>query len=287
MEQVNVNHGTAETLNLLNAYVEERVVPHPILNRFLNAASICVTGSVAAGTWDEQSSLDVRFVLPDSEHIDLADELQTAHLWDPARDLRLRLRDGEPFRRFPGTEIVILSETQLWREFQWDLPIALWVYRHGAMLQDPLGILERATEHFSERFRSELPNLRCEHYYLFRQARNDLAPKIMPRRASTLMAIKRGEAVREALRLAFLADQKPYPYDKLLETIAEQQTRAGSHIVTAVRALVAAHDPETVEHAGKVLRDRVAFALQQGGVSEAWLEQWWTWPYVAPMDTER
>jgi hypothetical protein len=37
-----------------------------------------------------------------------------------------------------------------------------------------------------------------------------------------------------------------------------------------------------VEHAGKVLRDRVAFALQQGGVSDQWLEQWWLWPSIAP-----
>ena len=27
-------------------------------------------------------------------------------------------------------------------------------------------------------------------------------------------------------------------------------------------------------------RDRVAFALQQGGVREIWLEQWWLWPLV-------
>ena len=47
-------------------------------------------------------------------------------------------------------------------------------------------------------------------------------------------------------------------------------------------ALVAAREPHTIERASKVLRDRVAFALQKGGVSEPWLEQWWLWPSIAP-----
>jgi hypothetical protein len=104
----------------------------------------------------------------------------------------------------------------------------------------------------------------------------------MPRRLATVLAIKRGDAVREALRLAFLADGKPYPHDKSLEAMAERETRFGSGIVTAVRALIVARETHTVEHASKVLRDRVAFALQQGGVSERWLEQWWLWPSIAP-----
>lgn len=268
-----------EAVSLLQTYLRERVIPHPLLNPPLPHAAVCVIGSVAFGAWDEHSDFDICLLLPDEEHARLAGALREARLWDPARDFRLRLEDREPFRRFPGVEIKILSRTQLEAELRADLPVALWVYSHAAVLQDPKGLLERALGEAAARFRDSLDDLRCEHYYHFRQARNDLIPKIMPRRLNTVLAIKRGMTVREALRLAFLAEGKPYPYDKWLELMAERETECGSGIVTAVRALLAAGEAETIDHTSKVLRDRVIFALQQGGVSDGWLEQWWAWPH--------
>lgn len=273
---------TDEAIGLLRAYVHERVAPHPLLSPYLTDAAAFVTGSVAIGTWDEHSDLDIRFLLPDEEHTRLARDLREAQLWEPARDFRLRLVDREPFRRFPGAQLLFLSVDQQARETRFDLPVALWNGTHAAVLQDPLGTLEAAVRSGEERFGSLLAELQCEHYFRFRQARSDLAPRIMPRRLTTVLAIKRGEAVRQALRLAFLADGKPYPYDKWLEAMAERETRSGEAIVAAVRALVAAREPDAIEHASKVLRDRVIFALQQGGVSESWLEQWWLWPFIAP-----
>jgi hypothetical protein len=248
----------------------------------LREAASCVTGSSAIGLWDEHSSLDVHLILPDAEHLQAAERLQAARLWDPARDFRTRLNDFEPFRRFPSAVVTLQSTSQLRQELAFDLPTALWIYQHAVVLRDPAHHLEEAVRAASERFERRLGDLRCEHYYRFRQARNDLQPRLTPQRQKVVLAMKRGETIREALRLAFLADGKPYPYDKLLEPAAESETRCGGHIVTAVRALAAAQEPETVEHAGKVLRDRVAFALQQGGVSEQWLEQWWLWPSIAP-----
>lgn len=271
-----------EAIGLLRAYVDERIAPHPLLKPYLPDAAAWVTGSIAIGTWDEHSDLDIRLLLPDEEHTRLARDLREADLWDPARDFRLRLIDREPFRRFPGAQLQFLSVDQLARETGFDLPVSLWNGIHAAVLQDPLGTLEAALRGAAERFDGLLAELQCEHYFRFRQARSDLAPRIMPRRLTTVLAIKRGEAVREALRLSFLADGKPYPYDKWLEAMAERETRSGDGIVAAVRALVLAREPDTIEHASKVLRDRVIFALQQGGVSESWLEQWWLWPYIAP-----
>ncbi|HEU4754657.1 MAG TPA: nucleotidyltransferase domain-containing protein [Armatimonadota bacterium] len=282
MEQLDLKTTAEEARKLLGAYLRERIAPHPILSRYLPDAAVLVAGSVAAGTWDEHSDFDIRLLLPDEDHTRLAAELQEAHLWEPGRDFRVHLVDREPFRRFPSADILAFSASQLDQELRFDLPVALWAYTHAAVLQDPLGTLDTRLEEARARFEAALPALRCEHYFRFRQARNDLVPRIMPRRLLTVLAIKRGEAVQEALRLAFLAEGKPYPYDKWLEVMAERETDCGSGIVTAVRALVAARETHTVEHASKVLRDRVAFALQQNGVTERWLEQWWLWPAIAP-----
>ncbi len=268
----------SEATLLLQAYLRERIVPHPLLEPHLARAAVAVVGSVAFGAWDEHSDFDLFLLLPDEDHARLTASLREARLWDPARDFRLRLQDREPFRRFPGVEIALLSQSQLQGEFRADLPVALWAYRHAAVLQDPLGLLEAQVCGGESEFQERLDALRCEHYYRFRQARNDLIPRIMPRGLNTVLAIKRGLAVREALRLAFLSEGKPFPYDKWLELMAERETRCGAGIVTAVRALLAAEELEAVEHASKVLRDRVVFALQQGGVSARWLEQWWLWP---------
>jgi hypothetical protein len=280
MEETNLAPARVEATALLKAYLRERVTPHPILNRFLPEAAACIAGAAALEEWDEHAPLCVCLVLPDKKHAELSAELRAARLWDPARDFRLILHDREPFRRFPGVEIRLLSRSQLVQEYRFDLPVTLWDYTHAAVLHDPLEILESTRSTFGERFRERLSDLRCEHYYHFRQARNDLDPKMMPRRLATLLAIKRGRAVQEALRLAFLAAGKPYPCDLWLEAMAERETACGSSIVTAVRALVAAREPHTVERASKVLRDRVAFALQQGGTSDRWLEQWWLWRSV-------
>ena len=282
MEEIDLQPASTEAVDLLSAYLRERVIPHPILSPFLPEAAVCVAGSAASGTWDEEGEFDIRWVLPDEDQARLAAALRAARLWDPAREFRLVIQDREPFRRFPGAEMQILSAAQLVQEFRFDLPVTLWVHTHAAVLQDPSGLLEGTTHTFAERFQARLADLQCEHYFRCRQARNDLTPKIMPRRLATVLAIKRGEAVQEALRLAFLADGLPYPPDRWLEPTAERETRCGASIVTAVRALVAAREAHTVERAGKVLRDRVAFALQQGGVSDRWLEQWWLGPGIAP-----
>ncbi|MCC2667746.1 MAG: hypothetical protein K0Q72_217 [Armatimonadetes bacterium] len=284
MSETGTDIATSEIKGLLEAYLRDRVVPHPLLSPCLEDAAVCVTGSSAIGLWDELSALDVHLIVPDEQHARLATRLKEERLWNPSRDFRLRLEDREPFRRFPSAVITILSSSQLAQEFRFELPVALWVYSHAVLLQDPAGTLGEAVRSGQVRFDGQLNDLRCDHYYRFRQARNDMLPRIAPQRLKTVLAIKRGETIREALRLAFLADGRPYPYDKLLEPVAEIETASGAHIVTAVRALVAAREAETVGHAGKVLRDRVAFALQQGGVSERWLEQWWLWPSIAPRD---
>jgi hypothetical protein len=282
MEETQLEEHRSALRSQMDGYLRERVAPHPLLAPYLHDAAALLTGSVAFGTWDEDSSLDFRFVVPDADHARLAAGLQAEHLWEPGRDFRVSLRDREPYRRFPGAELVFLSATQFRQEFRFELAISVWTYSHSVPLHDPSGLFGSTLEHYEERFRDRLANLRCEHYYNFREARNDLLPKVTPGSLATVLAIKRGEAVREALRLAFLAESQPYPYDKWLETIAEQETECGAGIVTAVRALVAARETHTIERAGKVLRDRVAFALQQGGVSERWLEQWWLWPSIAP-----
>ena len=284
MSEITTDIAAHEIRGLLEGYLRDRVVPHPLLSPCLEDATACVTGSSSIGLWDEHSALDVHLIVPDETHVRLATRLKEERLWNPSRDFRLRLEDREPFRRFPAAVITLLSSSQLAQEFRFELPVALWIYSHAVVLQDPAGTLGQAVRTGQERFEGQLNDLRCDHYYRFRQARNDLLPRIAPQRLKTVMAIKRGETIREALRLAFLAEGRPYPYDKLLEPVAERETQSGVHIVTAVRALVAAREADTVDHAGKVLRDRVAFALQQGGVSEKWLEQWWLWPSIAPCD---
>ncbi|MFN3652822.1 MAG: hypothetical protein ACK47B_24860 [Armatimonadota bacterium] len=282
MEHGSLQSAAEETSELLASYFRERVLPHPLLAPVLPEAAVCVTGSVALGVWDERSDFNLRWILPDEEHAALAARLEQEGLWEPASDSRLRIVDREPFRRYPGVELLLLSQSQVRQELRFDLPVSLWVYTHSEVYQDPHQTLAALVAEAEERFQRDLGNLRCEHYYRFRQARSGLISPIMPRRLNTVLAMKRGDAVREALRLAFLADGKPYPYDKWLEVAAERETQCGSGIVTAVRALIAAREPESIERAGKVLRDRVAFALQQGGVSEPWLEQWWLWPSIAP-----
>jgi hypothetical protein len=266
-----------EVLPLLGGYLRERLVPHPILTRYLPAASACAMSS-SVHFWDERSDLDLRFILPDDLRSVLTQELLESHLWDPARDCRVRLIDREPYRRYPGARLTFLSRTELDREIRFDPPPALWSYSHCLVIQDPEGALGDTVAAAGARFDEALPDLRCEHYYRFRSARNELAASVQPRSAGTLLAIKRGETVREALRLCFLADGRPYPPDMFLESMAETGTAGGSPVVTAVRGLLVAREAEAVDHASKVLRDRVIFALQQGGVSDRWLEQWWMWP---------
>jgi hypothetical protein len=275
----------SEALRLLESYLEERVRPHPVVRPRLARASIYVTGGFVTGLWDEAADLELRFLLPDNEHAVLGAELRRNGLWKPGRDARVRIRDGEPFRQFRGVEMHYLSESQLAAALRFEPSQTLWTLKHAAIGPDPDARLKAVVQQAESDFAARLGDFRCEHYYHFREARNELTPRLMPRRLATLLAIKRGETVREALRLAFLADGKPYPPDSLLEAMAERETRAGAGIVDAVRALVAATEAETLEHVSKVLRDRVIFALQKGGVSDRWLEQWWLWPLQSAPDS--
>lgn len=286
MSETTGDSGAEEALRLTDAYLRERVRPHPILNRFLPAASLYVPGPTVAALNEENTPFSLRLLLPNEDHARLSEALQEARLWKPQRDFRLRLEDREPFRRCPAAEVLMLSMAQLEQELRFDLPPTLWSHFHAAIYQDPDGQLEAALRSARERFAEQLNVLRCEHYYRFRQARSDLSPRITPTRLATVRAIKRGDAAREALRLAFLAEGFCYPPDRWLEEMAERDTTNGAGIVDAVRALIAAVEPEVVAHTSKVLRDRVTFALQQGGVRDRWLEQWWLWPSIAPVSEE-
>jgi hypothetical protein len=286
MSDTTGDSGTEEALRLTDAYLRERVRPHPILNRFLTTVSIYVPGPAVMALGEENAPFSLRLLAPNQPHAELANALKSAGLWRPARDFRLRLEDREPFRRCPSAELLFLSHAQLKQEFRFDLPPAFWTHQNAAIYQDPDQQLALVVQAADARFAEQLEWQRCERYYRFRQARSDLSPRITPARLATVRAIKRGDAAREALRLAFLAEGKPYPPDRWLEERAERETACGAGIVDAVRALIAAVEPELVAHTSKVLRDRVVFALQQGGVRARWLEQWWLWPSIAPGQEE-
>jgi len=276
-----------QTIAMLEVYVRERLRPHPLLNPCLATATHCVTGPEAFGAWDEQTPLQVTFILEEPIHAGIASALREKRLWHPGSDFRVLLPDREPFRRFPGAQLRLQTWSELAQEFRFEIAEAIWSWRHAAVGKDPHGRLEGELRRAEHRFAQRLEGLRCEHYYRFRRARQDLlSPRLRPGHARTLLAIRRGEAVREALRLAFLAEGRPYPPDPWLEWAAERETRAGERLLAAVHSLLAGRDPRDVDHAGKVLRDGVVQALQRGGVSAPWLEQWWTWPAIAPPPQE-
>src|SRR5438045_1592235 len=99
----------SEALRVVEQYLRERVAPHPLLSPALPLSSLFLTGPLALGEWDEQSDLELRFLLSEPNHARLAGALAEARLWDPARDARLFLADREPFRRFPGAGLLFLS----------------------------------------------------------------------------------------------------------------------------------------------------------------------------------
>src|SRR6266542_819039 len=162
-------------------YVGERVAPHPILGKCLPSASIGAMGW-SVEWWDERSDLDLRFVLGDQGHAALKAGLQEAHLWEAGRDPWVRIVDREPVRRFPGARLAFLSASDLAQQLRFDLPTALWAYSHCLVMQDPEGLLGGALTEARERFGAALPELRREHYYRFRAARNEIAAAVQPRR---------------------------------------------------------------------------------------------------------
>lgn len=272
----------AEALRLARAYTRERLQPHPLLGPCLADAALYVPGASVYAAADEGAPLCLHLLLANAAHAPLAVALRQSGQWRPEQDFRLLLVDREPFRRYPGAEVLVLSVSELARELEFDLPVTLWQLERAARAHDAGGYLADALAAGRAAFRSRLEALQMEHYYHFRRAREELLPRLAPPRAATVLAIHRGQAVREALRLAFLAEGRPYPPDLWLEHRAERETRRGAGIVDAVRALLAAGNSEAVAHTSKVLRDRVIQALQQGGVRERWLEQWWQWPAHAP-----
>src|SRR5688572_23671777 len=161
-----------EALRLLESYLEERVRPHPLVRPRLERASIYVTGGFVSGIWDESADLELRFLLPDGEHTALAADLRRTGLWKPGRDARVRIRDGEPFRRFRGVEMHYLSESQLAAALRFEPSQTLWTLEHAVIGPDPDGRLAAVVKQAETEFAARLSDLRCEHYYHFREARN-------------------------------------------------------------------------------------------------------------------
>lgn len=263
------------------AYLDERIAPHPILGDAAHRGTWLVTGGPAIGLWDETSPLSLRLITPEPLHRELGLRLRAAGLLNPPSDALLRLRDEEAFHRYPSVRLLILTTDQVDSELRLDPIISLWTYLHAAVVEDEKRWLERRLKLARESFAEKLANLQQQHYFRFRQARIDSSAGLTPRRASTLRLLQLSDAVRCALQLCFLANARPYPYDRWLEQMAERETPQGAHVVDAVRALTSAQDEESRERASKVLRDRVQLALQQARLPAEWIEEWSLWPYSA------
>lgn len=256
----------------LDHYLDE-LVSESRWRHVLTAASVVVHGSAAVGNADHYSDIDVRLVLPDTEHAAAVGAAITDGLLaDGERPVIFRstrmTADGR--RAFFAAELHSLTDTA--DALHNDLLVELWVMQHASLLADPDDQVGRLVLAASRRFNEARQALAAEN--LGHAARRQRWLAIAAQRGDTGgVALLGASMVGAVMRLACVLGGRPAPPNKWLLRWTAENTKLGSLAHDDCLRLLGTRTPHEVDvvSARLVEASRVAAGAVWPGA--AWVAQ--------------
>lgn len=169
----------------------------------------------------------------------------------------------------------VKSLSWLRHDFQRRLPIALWIYEHATVIQDPRNKIPELVSESKARFDEQVGSLVRNKYIELRSERHNLRQAVLNHGPTSIFIVK-GTVAKLALELAFLVEGKPYPYKKWLPRTAQTETAAGAELVNLTDLFLLETDAvQTINLSELIISLINSIIREKELLSDGLLASWW------------
>lgn len=154
------------------------------------------------------------------------------------------------------------------------LPIALWIFTHAVVIQDPEGTFGRILHRHNVLFKQKVKGIIRRKYIEFRSDRHNLRQAVH-HCDGLAIDLLRANVIKLAMEILMLAHGQPYPYKKWLppEALKFEQ---GSELVRTCTEFMIEQDAKKIIALSDDLVGKVVHMLSgDDSFSPDFLNQWW------------
>lgn len=240
----------------LRKYFEEKLLVKDDLRKYLEVSAI-VTVEL-----DQELIYDLMVIVPDQMF-----------------ESDFRTQFGECFvvndqEYSPPVFTRFKSYQWLLKDLSHRLPIALWIFKHAVVIQDPEGAFDAILRQHNVLFEQEVKGIIRRKYIEFRSDRHNLRQAVHHSDDLAINLLK-ANVIKIAMEILMLAHGQPYPYKKWLPPEA-RKFEQGSELVQICTEFMVEKDAKKIITLSDGLVGRVVHILSgDDNFSPGLLNQWW------------
>ncbi|MHA2472890.1 MAG: hypothetical protein ACXAES_06635 [Promethearchaeota archaeon] len=262
----------------LKKSIPEYLKQHEILKNFHGKATILLHGSLTLGFDDPFSDIDLWYLLPEEELIQLEKISRTLFFEIEVSDKpgHLNAESIEDFsRRFHQLK-------NHYNHYDMDIVFQL---RNAEIVIDRTGIGDKLIKSACQPMRKEVSDCFFFYHYIEMRGEHRASDNPMERHDPVGVLLSLPKTLAHALRAAMVLDNEPYPYDKWLFFMASK-TPTGKKLIPSVDKIIdlmtgdglrfegpKAENPINMEL--RVIREILIEEARAKGNDSPWLEKWW------------
>ena len=265
-------------LKTLKKFIPEFLEQHPLLKNFQKNVSVIFHGSITLGFDDPFSDIDLWFLLPEEELVELESVSESLFFEFEVNSKggHLNAESIEDFsRRFH----------KLRNHYdQSDMDIVFQL-RNAEIVIDNTGIGKKLIHSACQSMRKEVSDVFFFYHYVEMRSEHRACDNPMERNDPVGVLLSLPKVIAHALRAAMVIDGKPYPYNKWLYYIASK-TPTGKEIVSSIDRILDLIARDTLRFKGsesengisqelRIIRRILIEAAHTKGNNSPWLEKWW------------
>ncbi|KKN39080.1 hypothetical protein LCGC14_0747120 [marine sediment metagenome] len=262
----------------LKKFIPEFLEQHPILKNFHENASVILHGSITLGFDDPFSDIDLWFLLPEKELVDL-ESVSDSFFFEIELDNKPGHLNAESIEDFSRR----LHQLKSYYD-QGDMDIVFQL-RNAKIVIDKFGVGNELIKLACQPMRKEVSEIYFFYHYVEMRREHRASDNPMERHDPVAVLLSLPKTIAHALRASMVLDGEPYPYDKWLFYSASQ-TPTGKKLVPSVEKIINLIADDKLRFKGteanhpisqelRVIRRILIEAAQGKGNFSPWLEKWW------------
>lgn len=265
-------------LKVIKKFIPEFLEQHPLLKNYQENASVLLHGSITLGFDDPFSDIDLWFLIPEEELVDLNSNSESLFF-----EIEINNKPGhlnaESIEDFSKRFHQLKNHND-----QNDMDIVFQL-RNAEIVIDKSGIGNELIKLACQPMRKEVSKIFFFYHYVEMRGEHRASDNPMERHDPVGVLLSLPKTLAHALRAAMVLDGEPYPYDKWLY-YAASQTPTGKKLIPSIEKIINLIADDKLRFKGsesdhpisqelRVIRRLLVKAAQAKGNNAPWLEKWW------------
>ncbi|MFX1454981.1 MAG: hypothetical protein ACFFDB_06360 [Promethearchaeota archaeon] len=262
----------------LKKFIPKFLKEHPILRKFSKNASILLHGSITLGFDDPFADIDLWFLLPDKEFVELK-KVSESLFFDIEVNDKLGHLNVESIKEFSRRVYELKNgygQSDMDNIFQ---------LRNAEIILDNTGIGNELINSAIQPMRKEVKDLFFFYHYIEMRSDHRACDNPMERHDPVAFLLSLPKVLAHALKAGMVLDGEPYPYNKWLY-YAALRTPTGKKLAPSIDRIIDLIARDNLRFKGseadnpigqelRVIRKILVEESQAEGNNSPWLEKWW------------